>query len=100
MLKMERSERQIVKSAMMQGHVIPDKILKRPELILGLDLYLEAFFDLEHDREYGMNLSPIRWSTIRNYCIVNNFDEEQTEKAHYFIRSLDLTYMEIQNKKD
>ena len=48
---MGKLEQQIAKQAVQAGREIPDKIANAPQLELGLDLYLSAFFDLESDRQ-------------------------------------------------
>lgn len=81
----------------MIGQPLPDRIANAPELITGLELYLQAFFDLDCERSHGMGLTRIPWSSIKDYAIAFDFDSRQTEDLFYYIRALDfanLIYLE------
>ena len=41
---------------------------KRPELLPGLDFYLRAYHELGYDRQIGMSLGPIPWSSLDRYA--------------------------------
>ncbi|WZB35695.1 tail chaperonin [Enterobacteria phage FtMidnight] len=74
---------------MRAGQALPDRIANAPELQIGLQLYLQAFFDLDSERSHSMGVTPIPWSSIATYARAFEFDEEQTEDLFYFIRKLD-----------
>ena len=42
----------------------PQALLERPTLAIGLDIYLIAYHDLLHDRQIGMDIGTIPWSSI------------------------------------
>ena len=73
----------------MLGQPLPERIAKAPQLELGLELYLQAFFDLDSERSHGMGLTNIPWSRIKDYAIAFDFDERQTEDLFYYIRKID-----------
>ncbi len=100
---MGKIEQNIAKQAIRSGQPLPDRIANAPELRLGLQLYLDAFFDLDSDRSHGFGPSPIPWSSIKNYCEFYEFDFEQTEEAFFFIRRIDnahLQRLDKNSKKD
>ena len=92
-------EQNIVNQAKRLGQPIPDGIANAPRLNLGLELYLQAFYDLDSERTIGLSLSPIPWSAIHNYCECNLLGEEQTENMHYFIRRMDGANLKRMNEK-
>lgn len=78
----------------MAGEPIPDRIANAPELTLGLMLYMQAFFDLDSERQVGFSVGRIKWSAIRDYADAFEFDAIQTEDLFYFIKELDKVYLE------
>ena len=84
---------------MREGMPLPQSIQNAPELWFGLELYLNAFFDLNTERSSGMGVGPIPWSAIDRYAERHGFDDEQRTDLQYHIRALDATYIEHHNKK-
>jgi hypothetical protein len=82
-------EQNLVKQAIRMGQPIPDRIKDAPDVNLGLNLYLTAFFDLDAERSHGFGYSRIPWTRMREYAEYNEFDEEQFEDLVFFIRKLD-----------
>lgn len=74
------------------GKKPPDAFANVPELRVGLQLYLEAFFDLDSERTGGEGLAPIPWTSIKDYAKAYEFDEEQTEDLFFFIRQMDVEH--------
>lgn len=72
-----------------EGKQLAGSVAETPELRPGLQLYLEAFFDLDSDRTHNEGLSPIPWRSIKEYAETFGFDEEQTADLFYFVRELD-----------
>lgn len=63
-------------------------------------MYLQAFLELKRARDYhGFGFGPIKWDTIRNYCIDNELDREQTDAMHYHIENMDDVYIAFHQKK-
>lgn len=83
----------MIQQATRNHEPIPDFILNKPELILGLDLYYVAFNELGTERQLGMAAGPIPFTSILKYAEHFEFDEEQTEQLLYFIRKLDAWYL-------
>lgn len=86
-------EQSIAKQAVRSGQPIPDRIANAPELLPGLQLYMQAFFDLDSERSHAMGLVVIPWSSIASYAQTFEFDEMQTEDLLYFIRRMDSSHI-------
>lgn len=85
---------------MQQKLPLPDAIQNAPELYLGLDIYLEAFLNLDTCRQNGIELGDITWLMIEEYCDRCGFDSDQREDCHYFIKDMDEAYLKhIASKK-
>ena len=93
------SEQTLIRQAQAAGRPIPDRIANAPRLMPGLDLYLNAFFDLDSERTHGFSLSPIPWGSIFAYGSAYGFDKEQQDDLIYFVRKLDQAHLDRLAKK-
>jgi hypothetical protein len=93
LLEMGPHEQTIAKQAMRAGQQIPVRIANAPELHTGLELFVNAFFDLDTERQAGFSVGPIPWSKVREYAIAYRFDEDLTEDLMYFVKALDNAHM-------
>jgi len=93
LLELGPHEQSIAKQAMRAGQPLPDRIANAPELQLGLQLYLQAFFDLDSERSHGQGLTSIPWTSIASYAIAFEFDNDQTEDLYFFVRRLDSEHL-------
>lgn len=94
-------EQSIIKQALRAGKAIPERIKNAPVLNNGLELYLKAFFDLDTERATGFSIGRIPFSAVAFYATYYRFDELQSERLLYFIRSMDAeycNYIEAKNK--
>lgn len=89
LLDMGHLEQSIAKQALREGQPLPERIKNSPELKPGLELYINAFFDLDTERNHGNGLCAIPISSIAGYARMFDFDKEQTEDLLYFIREMD-----------
>ncbi len=87
-------EKTIIRQCLKDKRPLPEKIRNAPTLQWGLELFYNAFFDLHTCRPVGMVEMGIRWLDIKQYCLFEGFDEEQTEDAFYFIRMMDNAYLD------
>lgn len=55
----------------MQQGIIPKAVEKRPVLLAGLDTYIIAFQELQHDRPIGMAAGSIPWSSIVKWAEIH-----------------------------
>jgi hypothetical protein len=93
MLEMGPVEQAIIRQARQAGHPIPARILNAPELREGLQLYLQAFFDLDSERSHATAPTAIPWSSVQYYASTYDFNEEQAEDLHFFIRRMDSEHL-------
>ena len=85
---------EIARQHELNGLPVPSHLTNAPELLPGLELYLMAFFDLDTERNHGMGIVAIPWSSIAKYSEFYEFDQEQTDNLFYFIRRLDDANMQ------
>lgn len=75
----------------------PDVIQDAPELLLGLGLYYEAFFDLSGDR--GLN-DRIPWSVMKQYADWLGLEGEGFERFVYLLKQMDEERAEVMKSKN
>lgn len=92
-LELAPIEQNIAKQAMRAGEDMPERIANAPELKSGLQLYLQAFFDLDAERTHALSLTPIPWTSIKAYAEFYAFDIEQTEDLLFLIRRMDNAHL-------
>jgi hypothetical protein len=100
MLEQGEVEQRIIKSCMAQRRQLPDRIQNAPELMMGLELYWDAFWDLSTCRVSGFGAGPIPWLAMREYALTFGFDEEQMDDLFYFVRVMDNEYLNHYAKKE
>lgn len=71
---------------------LPEAIKNAPRLHIGLDLFFEAFIDLQGDRG-GMGDGRIPWTAVQTYCMVNDFEPDLAEDCHFYIRAMDDAWL-------
>lgn len=72
---------------------VPDVILNAPQLEPGLELYLDAFWELSSCRSVGMGLGPIPWTACEKYARVYRLDDDQADALVYHVARLDSAYL-------
>ncbi len=92
-------EQNIAKQAVRSGQPLPERIANAPELQTGLNLFLQAFFDLDAERTHALTLTPIPWTSIKAYAEAYDFDDEQTEDLLYHVRRMDDEHLKRLAKK-
>ena len=78
---------------------IPEKFKNVPDLIPGLSLYFNAFFDLTTNRQLGMSLGPIPFNSIIQYGEYYQFNSDEMFDLIYFIREMDNAYLDYANSR-
>lgn len=75
---------------------LPEAILNKPTLSMGLDLYYMAFWDLMADRLSSPNgAGMIKWSAINQYAIsIGILDVDEQSRFKSIISHLDMEYLE------
>lgn len=89
-----------MRDAILAGEPIPDKVRDAPELRKGLELYFNAYMDLDDERQYGMmGACALPWSSIAMYSQFYGLDEEQTESMLFLVRRMDRANLLEMEKK-
>ena len=83
----------IRQQCMQFGMPLPDALKNPPELMPGLDFYLNAFYALNSCRSVGMALGPIPWTSMMEYAKMYCTTEDSTEDLLYHVKNLDETYL-------
>jgi len=78
---------------------LPNAIKNAPDLWPGLELYYQAWIDLDSTRNIGLGVGPIPWNAIEAYCAALELDEDQRAKMHALVRGMDRVYLEHVNKR-
>lgn len=68
------------------------KILNKPELFLGLALYLNAWYDLDTERD-RTKYQRINRSMCFQYAIDYDLSEEQKEDLWFYINAMDQEFL-------
>lgn len=95
-LEMGAVEQGIVDQSRRAGLPIPDRILNRPELLPHLEIYFQAFFDLQ--AEGGENSIP--WTAMKEYSEYYGFSEDQADVLFFVIPEMDNTQSKHTRKKN
>jgi hypothetical protein len=68
------------------------EVANAPVIRLGLALYLNAWFDLDYERD-ASEYEPIKRSDCFTYAADYDFDDEQREDLWYYIVRMDRAYL-------
>lgn len=100
MLEMGSIEHSIAKQAMRAGEPVPDKIQNAPQL-LGphLEMYLQAFFDLDSERAHLFSPTAIPFSKIAEYGKLYDFDQEEMDELIFFVKQMDSAHLKRLDSK-
>lgn len=72
----------------------------RPKLGMGLELYMDAFLELDTDRDIGFGLGPIPWSSMHTYALAHGLDGEEYHNFMFLVRQLDSAYIKHRQSKE
>lgn len=100
MLELGPSEQNIAKQAARSGQPLPERIANAPSLKLGLEFYLQAFFDLDSERVQGLGPGRIPWSAMTRYAEHHGLMEDETEMLRYFLQYIDTAYLNHKAEKN
>lgn len=100
MLDLAPIEQNVARQAMQARQPLPTNIQNAPELELGLQLYLQAFFDLDSERSHAFSLVRIPSSAVRNYAREFEFDTDQSSLLEYYITEMDNANLKRLNNKN
>ena len=102
-LEMGGIEKNLIAQAKRFKQPLPDRIANKPRLKSGMDLFMLAFLDLQHDRAWlsGDVAQPlsITWRTICDYAEIYDITGNLLHEMLYFVRELDDAYIRHVNRK-
>lgn len=75
---------------------LPGWYLDRPDELRGDEFYIDAFFSLSTERQFGQCIGPIPWSKIIDYGILHGLNYTMLNVFHVVLRILDEGYLEWQ----
>jgi hypothetical protein len=72
----------------------------RPNLLPGLDFYLNAYLDLRHDRAVGLAYGPIPWSSIVRWAELHGIaTPDEIADLQFIIRQVEDAINAYEAKK-
>jgi hypothetical protein len=81
---------------------IPEVFLNKPQLMLGLEFYYMAFWDLVSDRLAGSNgAGMILYSAISTWAKDHNIhNPDELDRLKYIIHNIDMAYLNYYRPKE
>lgn len=67
-----------------------------PRLAAGAQIYIDAFWELSTERDFGYAMGPIPWSKIMEYADRAGLDAVMNRVFLKVVRELDEEYQKIQ----
>ena len=74
------------------GEALPKRMQNAPQLRLGLALYLNAWYDLDLERDRS-KFDPIKRSSCFDYAFDYDLSEEQTDDLWFYIGRMDREFL-------
>lgn len=100
MLEQGPHEANILRDCLRTGRPYPQSIQNAPELRLGLNLFMQAFTDLDSSRMMSMQVGRIPWATIYDYCERIGVSGEQREDVIFQVQAMDVWYINWNKAKN
>lgn len=75
------------------GDPIPDAIQNAPDLLPGLALFFNAYWEVQSDRPVGFEPGRIPWSTAVKYAEMHGFSEDQRDDLIYHFGQMDEVFL-------
>lgn len=75
---------------------LPKAIANAPELLLGLEFYWTAFWELSSCRPVGFGFGPIPWTVIIDYAAAFEVEPDDVSDFIYLIRAMDKAWIDWQ----
>lgn len=69
------------------------------ELLPGLGIYYEAYWQLHTTRQVGFGIGPIPHTEILRFCQLRGYDPETSYIMEHHVREMDAAYLEYMSKK-
>jgi hypothetical protein len=98
-MKQDKNLDKILNLARVNNMPLPDAIKERPVLMIGLEVYWKAFWELSTCRAIGMMEGPIPWLAIRDYAFDFNLEGLSKVRFYAIIRGMDNAYLRLRSKE-
>ena len=99
-MEMGKAEQRIIRECYARKKALPERIQNAPNLLMGLELYFQAFVELNTSRSTGWSAGPIPSWCISEYADRLELSEEETEDLHYHIRMMDQEFLKYTARKN
>lgn len=90
----------MIRESFIRKRPLPERIQNAPDLLVGLELYFNAFVELNTCRSTGWSAGPIPSWCIEEFCDRLELDEEETEDVHYHVRNMDAAFLKYSSRKN
>lgn len=77
----------------------PDDIVFPPNLLPGMEELLEAFWELSTDRQLGLAVGPIPFSSIVLWLDRHGYDHDAGDELRACFREMDAAYLAARSGK-
>jgi len=90
---MGQVEQRMIRECYARRKPLPERIQNAPDLFVGLELYFDAFVELNTCRSTGWGPGPIPSWCIDEFCVRNGICGEEAEDFHYLLRQMDGAFL-------
>lgn len=90
----------MIRECYLRKKALPDRIQNAPDLFLGLELFFQAFVELNTCRSTGWSAGPIPSWAISEFAERVGLSEEETEDMHYHMRMMDGEFLKYSARKN
>lgn len=92
-LEHSSTEKQALQQAAQWGTPVPEVYTNAPVLGAGLELYLEAFWQLHTCRTFGLGMGPIPWTSVVQWGTMQELDHDQMDDLESHISDMDGAFL-------
>ena len=96
---MGQAEQRIIRQCYLRKRPLPERIQNAPDLFVGLELYFQAFTELNTCRSTGWSAGPIPSWCIDELCARAELTEDESEDMCYHIRTMDQAFLKHMSTK-
>lgn len=97
---MGQVEQRMIQECYRRKKALPERIQDAPDLLLGLELYFNAFIELNTCRSTGWSAGPIPSWSVGEYADRLDLNEDETEDLHYHMRMMDQAFLKHMARKN
>lgn len=94
-----QAEQRIIQDCYRRKRPLPERIANAPDLLTGLELFFEAFIELNTCRMVGWGPGPIPFTAIADYAAFLGLTVEETEDLFYHVRKMDEAFLKWNARK-